>query len=200
MTKLKSNVFAILAGSTILLAAGTRLYAAEVAPFPDFTAGGRPDKSHDWLLGPTGLRGWMYFRHEDLTAASRQILVTAVDAGSPPDGMLRVNEMWAMASAPPVSTSFPVTTSGKACCSASPASNGAGGSRLSRAFRYGKNAREVLSGLKKLVRDLEKREEGQQPSDQRKSLMKAIADIEATSDAPEIVTLKQFSENASIVK
>ncbi len=60
---------------------------------PDFTTGGKPDESHDWLLGPTGLRGWMYFRHEDLTAASRQILITAVDKGSPADGVLRVNDV-----------------------------------------------------------------------------------------------------------
>jgi HEAT repeat protein len=60
---------------------------------PDFTAGGKRDQSHDWLLGPTGLRGWMYFRHEDLTAASRQILVTAVDKGSPADGVVQVNDV-----------------------------------------------------------------------------------------------------------
>ena len=24
---------------------------------PDLTKGGRPDKAHDWTLGPTGLRG-----------------------------------------------------------------------------------------------------------------------------------------------
>lgn len=60
---------------------------------PDFTAGGKKDESHDWLLGPTGLRGWMFFRHEDLTAASRQILVTAVDKGSPADGIVQVNDV-----------------------------------------------------------------------------------------------------------
>ncbi len=69
------------------------LRAAETLPIPDFTAGGKPDKSHDWLLGPTGARGWMYFRHEDLTSASRQILITAVDAGSPADGVLQVNDV-----------------------------------------------------------------------------------------------------------
>jgi hypothetical protein len=67
--------------------------AADRPPVPDFTSGGQADGSHDWLLGPTGLRGWMYFRHEDLTAASRQILVTAVDRGSPADGILQVNDV-----------------------------------------------------------------------------------------------------------
>ncbi len=69
------------------------LNAAESPPIPDFTSGGKTDGSHDWLLGPTGLRGWMYFRHEDLTAASRQIIITAVDKGSPADGILEVNDV-----------------------------------------------------------------------------------------------------------
>ncbi|MEI6175748.1 MAG: DUF6288 domain-containing protein [Verrucomicrobiota bacterium] len=71
------------------------LPAAQLAagPPPDFTQGGKKDESHDWLLGPTGLRGWMFFRHEDLTDESRQILVTTVDKGSPADGVLRVNDV-----------------------------------------------------------------------------------------------------------
>lgn len=80
----------------ILLALGLSGFttaADSSPPVPDFTAGGKRDPSHDWLLGPTGLRGWMYFRHEDLTAASRQILVTAVDKGSPADGIVQVNDV-----------------------------------------------------------------------------------------------------------
>jgi hypothetical protein len=67
--------------------------AAEEALIPDFTQGGKPDQSHDWLLGPTGARGWIFLRHHDLTAASRQILITAVDAGSPADGVLRAGDV-----------------------------------------------------------------------------------------------------------
>ena len=81
-------VIAILLGSFF-----SPLNAAESTPIPDFTSGGHSDGSHDWLLGPTGLRGWMYFRHEDLTAASRQIIITAVDKGSPADGILQVNDV-----------------------------------------------------------------------------------------------------------
>ncbi|MCF7674537.1 MAG: hypothetical protein K9N23_05080 [Akkermansiaceae bacterium] len=33
------------------------LHAADNPRIPDFTAGGKRDESHDWLLGPTGLRG-----------------------------------------------------------------------------------------------------------------------------------------------
>ena len=73
--------------------AGT-LFAAVLAPVPpDFTQRGKKDDSHDWLLGPTGARGWMFFRHDDQTAAARQILITAVDAGSPADGNLRANDV-----------------------------------------------------------------------------------------------------------
>jgi Family of unknown function (DUF6288)/Carbohydrate esterase, sialic acid-specific acetylesterase/HEAT repeats len=67
--------------------------AEDSAPIPDFTNGGQVDGSHDWLLGPTGLRGWMYFRHQDLTASSRQIIITAVDKGSPADGALQINDV-----------------------------------------------------------------------------------------------------------
>jgi hypothetical protein len=67
--------------------------AARTAPkVPDLTAGGRPDKSHDWNLGPTGARGWMWsWRLE--TTNSRQILVTKVDRGSPADGVLVVGDV-----------------------------------------------------------------------------------------------------------
>ena len=60
---------------------------------PDLTQRGKKDDNHDWLLGPTGARGWMFFRDEDATAASRQILITAVDAGSPADGILRPSDV-----------------------------------------------------------------------------------------------------------
>jgi hypothetical protein len=59
---------------------------------PDLTAGGEKDKSHDWLLGPTGLRGWMFY-HEGRTTYARQILVTAVDKESPADGILALGDV-----------------------------------------------------------------------------------------------------------
>ena len=60
---------------------------------PDLTQGGKRDDNHDWLLGPTGARGWIFYRSGDLTTASRQILITAVDAGSPADGILGANDV-----------------------------------------------------------------------------------------------------------
>ena len=59
-------------------------FAADKPPIPDFTAGDSlPEKAaHDWNLGPTGARGWVYGWRGESTD-SRQILITAVDPNSP---------------------------------------------------------------------------------------------------------------------
>jgi hypothetical protein len=60
-------------------------------PIPDFTQGGKTDGSHDWALGATGARGWMYaWKHTD---EARQILVTGVAQGSPADGVLQADDV-----------------------------------------------------------------------------------------------------------
>jgi hypothetical protein len=63
-----------------------------VPPIPDLTRGGTKDDNHDWNLGPTGLRGWVYGCKGD-TADARQILVTAVAKGSPADGILNSGDV-----------------------------------------------------------------------------------------------------------
>ena len=86
-----ANIFVVL---TLLIGTVDWISAAQPAPLPpDLTHGGKRDDIHDFLLGPTGARGWMFTRDEDLTAASRQILITAVDAGSPADGILRAKDV-----------------------------------------------------------------------------------------------------------
>ena len=61
-------------------------------PVPDLTAGGQPDDKHDWNLGPTGARGWIWgWKLETIDA--RQILITRVDVGSPADGLLRPGDV-----------------------------------------------------------------------------------------------------------
>jgi hypothetical protein len=82
-----------------LIAAGSLAVAAHAAPKtapinPDFTKGeARPAKAkHDWNLGPTGARGWM-FCDEFSTTDARQISITQVDKGSPADGTLDVNDV-----------------------------------------------------------------------------------------------------------
>jgi hypothetical protein len=61
-------------------------------PVPDLTKGGQPDKGHDWTLGPSGARGWIWAWKGHSTDA-RQILVTDVAPGSPADGVLRKGDV-----------------------------------------------------------------------------------------------------------
>jgi hypothetical protein len=64
----------------------------QLPEIPDFTQGGKKNNKHDWNLGPTGARGWMWGM-ELRTDFARQILVTKVDPGSPADGKLQVNDV-----------------------------------------------------------------------------------------------------------
>lgn len=69
---------------------------APAAP-PDLTASGTPNNTRTTNLGPIGVRGWVYHvnsggRRAD-TSESRQILVSAVAAGSPAAGILAANEV-----------------------------------------------------------------------------------------------------------
>ncbi len=61
---------------------------------PDFTKGDvvPAEAKHDWNLGPTGLRGWMYC-DKLVTTDARQIAITAVDEGSPADGQISVGDV-----------------------------------------------------------------------------------------------------------
>jgi hypothetical protein len=59
---------------------------------PDLTQGGQKDDLHDWNLGPTGARGWIWGWKLE-TTHSRQILITDVDKGSPADGILQVGDV-----------------------------------------------------------------------------------------------------------
>lgn len=61
---------------------------------PDFTRGGEIPKeaTHDWNLGPTGARGWIYSNKLE-TSEARQIAITEVDANSPADGVLEPGDV-----------------------------------------------------------------------------------------------------------
>ncbi len=78
--------------AALLLGLASASRAAKKPPVPDLTAGGTKDNKHDWNLGPTGARGWIWGWKLE-TTDSRQILVTKVDAGSPADGVLRVGDV-----------------------------------------------------------------------------------------------------------
>jgi hypothetical protein len=79
----------------VLLAAGVLVGGYCVAAPPDLTNGGVPsdDPYITINLGPTGARGWVYHVNRVDTGESRQILVTKVDAGSPADGVLAVDDV-----------------------------------------------------------------------------------------------------------
>jgi S1-C subfamily serine protease len=61
---------------------------------PDFTKGGviPADAKHDWTLGVTGARGWI-FSETFSTAKARQIAITQVAKGSPADGILQKGDV-----------------------------------------------------------------------------------------------------------
>jgi len=66
----------------------------EPMPNPEFTRGDSipDDAPHDWNLGATGMRGWMYTSHFTTTEA-RQVYVTEVAKGSPADGVMKVGDV-----------------------------------------------------------------------------------------------------------
>ncbi len=85
-----------LAFAVILAMPGPALAAAkaEAMAMPDFTKGDTvaKDGPHDWTLGPTGARGWI-FTSNGHSGEARQILVTAVAKGSPAATMLNVGDV-----------------------------------------------------------------------------------------------------------
>ncbi len=62
------------------------------APVPDLTKDGKRDEAHDWTLGPTGARGWI-FTANGHSRDARQILVTEVAKRSPADGVLSAGDV-----------------------------------------------------------------------------------------------------------
>lgn len=66
----------------------------EQTALPDFTQGYIIPKNagHDWNLGATGLRGWMYC-DKLVTSDARQIAITKVEAKSPADGVIAVGDV-----------------------------------------------------------------------------------------------------------
>lgn len=91
---------------------------------PDFTKGDAipANAKHDWNLGPTGLRGWM-FCDELVTSDARQIAITAVDPGSPAEGGLTIGDVLLGAGGKPFSFD-PRTELGRAITAAEEAGGG----------------------------------------------------------------------------
>lgn len=74
----------------VSIASGSAVLAQ--SSVPDLTKGGTKDATHDWNLGPTGARGWIFGKNLETTDA-RQILVTQIEKGSPADGVLQVGDV-----------------------------------------------------------------------------------------------------------
>jgi hypothetical protein len=107
---------------------------------PDFTKGDPIPEgaSHDWNLGATGARGWM-FSDKMVTTDARQIAVTKVDKGSPADGILEVGDVILGVGGKPFSHD-PRTEFGKALTMAE---SEAGGGTLSLTLWRGGKTSEV---------------------------------------------------------
>ena len=90
MINLLKSALALILTTTLLYAAGPRVKMA----LPDFTKGDTiPDGAkHNWNLGATGARGWMFSEKMETTTA-RQIAITKVASGSPADGILKVGDV-----------------------------------------------------------------------------------------------------------
>lgn len=88
---MKRHLPLLLSAAACLLAPSAFAAPATLTP-PDFTKGDKPGKEHDWTLGPTGARGWI-FTANGHSHDSRQILITEVASGSPADGVLAVGDV-----------------------------------------------------------------------------------------------------------
>jgi len=131
------------------------LAAFIAAPVPAFAAGkGQPltipdfirgdaipaGAKHDWNLGPTGLRGWM-FCDKLVTTDARQISITKVEKGAPAEGILTVGDVILGVGGKPFSYD-PRTQFGKALTIAE--SEAGGGKLTVTRWRAGKAEEVVL--------------------------------------------------------
>jgi hypothetical protein len=104
--------------AVLSLCASASLLMAEAVPVPDFTKGDPIPQgfTHDWNLGATGARGWIY-SDQLVTSDARQILITKVDSRSPADGKLANGDVILGVSGKPFSYD-PRTELGKAITAA----------------------------------------------------------------------------------
>ncbi len=139
--KLSLLTLAIIAALVAPLSA-TAASPSDKLTMPDFTKGEAiPSKAkHDWNLGATGARGWM-FCDKMVTTDARQIAITKVESGSPADGLLAVGDVLLGVGGKPFSYD-PRTEFGKAL---SAAESDAGGGKLTLSrWRAGKSEEVVL--------------------------------------------------------
>ena len=112
-----------LALATLLFLPATGAGPPGKMTLPDFTKGDRiPEGAkHDWNLGATGARGWI-FSDKMVTSDARQVFITRVAKGSPAEDILAIGDVLLGVSGKPFSYD-PRTEMGKALTS-SEASDG----------------------------------------------------------------------------
>ena len=139
--QLRVVLFAALTSATLVLLPASAAGRVTM-PNPDFTKGEPiPEAAtHDWNLGATGARGWM-FSDQLGTTDARQIRITTVAAGSPADGILQTGDVILGVGGKPLSYD-PRTEFGKALTDAE-SEAGAGKLALTR-WRGGKTGEVVL--------------------------------------------------------
>ena len=133
----------------LLSAPAAAVAAAKGQPLkiPDFTQGHAipAGARHDWNLGPTGLRGWM-FCDQMVTTDARQISVTRVEKGSPAEAAFLVGDVILGVGGKPFSHD-PRTEFGRAITIAESA---AGGGRLAVTRWRAGRAEEIVVNLPQL--------------------------------------------------
>jgi len=91
---LRNTILAALVAATLFPLPAQAARGKRSMPNPDFTAGDPIPEgaTHDWNLGATGARGWM-FSDQLETSDARQVRITEVAEGSPADGVLAIGDV-----------------------------------------------------------------------------------------------------------
>ncbi len=91
---LRNIILATLASATLFPLPAHAAGGKRGMPNPDFTTGEPIPEgaTHDWNLGATGARGWM-FSDQLATSDARQVRITEVAEGSPTDGVLAIGDV-----------------------------------------------------------------------------------------------------------
>ncbi|MFM7181482.1 MAG: DUF6288 domain-containing protein [Verrucomicrobiales bacterium] len=135
---------ASLTAIALLATSGALPAAAKIKsiPNPDFTKGEKiPEGAkHDWNLGATGARGWMYVE-KMVTNQARQIAITKVEKGTPAEGVLATGDVILGVGGKPFSHD-PRTEFGRALTIAE-SETGGGNLKLTR-WRDGKTEQVVV--------------------------------------------------------
>ena len=140
-TKILALTFAVILATPAPASAAGKSQSMRI---PDFTKGDTipAGAKHDWNLGATGARGWM-FCDKMVTTDARQISITKVAEGSPADGVLAVGDVILGVGGKPFSYD-PRTELGKAL---SAAESDEGGGKLTLTLWRAGETEEVVMKL-----------------------------------------------------